>query len=237
MDHAAHEGVHRRIEVLGDVHVQRQVVIQGQPRLPLRVRQAGLWSAERLGQFGELLGQIGVAIPQRVNGWDFGDRTGRIADEVDDGVAMDEVIVELFERRAPGVDEVVLHRDRQFGPVQQFGEERAVFAELACRGRKEQLCELRHRRTPALSELGCEPKREGILGERWGLRNQVRESAGEAGSAPPHPPFGHLLPHSRVWTCFSEWIVGEKGLHAAQPAESRERSAIRGSRLAVWRTS
>jgi hypothetical protein len=46
-------------------------------------------------------------------------------------------------------------------------------------------------------------------GEGWG-EGDTDWPGGRRGRS-PHPPFGHLLPHSHALSCFSAPIVGEKG--------------------------
>jgi hypothetical protein len=49
----------------------------------------------------------------------------------------------------------------------------------------------------------------------------------DACSWPPHPPFGHLLPHSGVLLCFSAPIVGEKGRGSRLVLEGGDEHKVR----------
>lgn len=108
-------------------------VVEGQPGFPLGVGQRWAVGFEE-GRHRQLGGEIGVVGADRRDGGCLGHRAGHVADQVDNHVALADVLVEHVQRFGAGGDEILLHLDRDVGAVEGMTQGVAVAAELRADG-------------------------------------------------------------------------------------------------------
>jgi hypothetical protein len=125
------------LEIRGPINKEWAPVIDRQIRFPLGVGEPRLWLAEILRERRQARAQVGIFGEQRGHRGSFRHGSGRLADQVNDGIAMVDVGVELVQRRPAPDHEILLHGDIEIGALEIRGQEVAVGNELAAdRGQK-----------------------------------------------------------------------------------------------------
>ena len=87
----------------------------GKVGFPLRVGETGLWLREVRGERRQARAEVRVRREQRRHGGFFRHRSGGLADQVNNGVAMTDVGVQLFKRGPPRDSKILLHGDIKVG--------------------------------------------------------------------------------------------------------------------------
>ena len=96
------------------------------------VGEPWLWRlAEVLRERRQAQAQFGILGEQRGHRGSFRHGPGCLADQVNDGIAMADVGVELVQRRPAPDHEILLHGDIEVGALEIRGQEVAVGNELA----------------------------------------------------------------------------------------------------------
>ena len=126
------------IEIRGPVNKEWAPVIDRQIRFPLGVGELRLWLAEVLRERRQARAQIGILGEQRGHRGLFRHASGGLADQVNDGIAMPDVGVELLQCLPTRDHEILLHGDIEVGALEIRGQEVAVGNKLAAdRGQKQ----------------------------------------------------------------------------------------------------
>ena len=128
---------------LGDQ--QQLAMIEREPSLPLRVGDFDA-VAQRLAERRQVGDEIGIFRQQRVDVALERRRAGHVADEMHDAIAMRDIDVELVERVAAEVLEVLLHLHFDVVPREVGAELIAIGAELVGDRRQKDLHRFRHGR-------------------------------------------------------------------------------------------
>ena len=105
-------------------------VVQRQPRLPLGVGERRRAGYEEGGQHRQALGEIRIALPDRRHRRCVGPRSAHVAHQMDDRIALPDVIVELIQCLGAAGNEVLLHLDRNVRTIEVVAQGIAVATKL-----------------------------------------------------------------------------------------------------------
>jgi hypothetical protein len=125
---------------------QQSAVVKREPTLPLRVGNTG--TSQRLAERWQFVRQIRIFRAQRTQRMLARIGTRHVAGEMHHGVAVRDIDIELVERVAAEVLEVLLHLLFDIVPRQVRSQLIAIGAELIRNGREKNL--RRHERAPAI---------------------------------------------------------------------------------------
>ena len=122
-------------------------MIEREPRLPLRIGNSDAM-LERLAQRRQLVSQIGIFGEQRALLPLSRLGAAHVSDKMHHGVAMGDIDIELVERVAAEILEILLHLHFDIVPREVGAQLVAIEAEFVGNSREKDLD--RHRRTPAI---------------------------------------------------------------------------------------